>query len=119
MHAILPNSDVLSGLALQAFWISVLIAATLIRLKWLSAKTCEGLDAAKARMVSSLMICTVAPCLVYLSNRKPVPCYLGDFTNKTTSYGWLAANVGVYVVTYFGVDIIPGWLDPVVKKIAF
>jgi hypothetical protein len=96
----------------------VLIGSTLVRLKWLSLKTVEGLDGAKARMISSLMICTVAPCFVYLSNRKPEPCLLGDFTNKTTTYGCLAISIALYVFTYFGVDIIPGALEAIVKKIA-
>ena len=116
-HLVTPRTEALPALGAQLLWMALLVVSTAIsRVKWLGPSKVTGLDAAKARMISSAMICTVAPCLVYLSNRSPTPYYLGDFSAKTTTYGCLAANVAVVIGIYFALETLSGSFEDLARK---
>ena len=93
------------GLIVYAVWLAVFTVVTAYtRLVWANSKQIDAIDGIKVRLLGSLLVCSVAPVLVYLTNRSPVPTYLGDFENKILTYVCLVAQIVVMLAAYFGVE---------------
>jgi len=108
------------SIALYLFWLVVMTLMTAYaRLVWQTQKQVQPIDSVKIKLLSTLIVCTLVPPLVYLTNRSAESVSLGNLTSKLTSYGALLAHIGITVAVYFGIETHgKEWMAGVAKWIA-
>lgn len=99
-----PWQSALTAVPLYFMWgILHVVSTGFGRLVWKSHRIGDS-DRAKVKILSALMLSTVMPAFVYLSDRSPQPVTLGDFNSKPISYGALIVHVGLITAVYFSLE---------------